>query len=204
YRKVYLELALDHGYAMNGMTQPKCLPGPDSFGLQTDDNMAFMNYYHLIRYETDPKLLSMFQRALYTHWQYERRERNPFANFVYAACCLGEIHRDQWGERDLSPPGQCFADSVDTLKRFPLDLIDWPMSNAHRIDLVPFRDGFGRPTGKGGRSDGKVFPIDERHYVYWGLDPWALMYTGNGTRLREGVPYLLAYYMGRAHGFIAE
>ena len=80
YRDAYLELALDHGYGMNGMTQPKCLPGPYNFGLQTDDNMAFMNYYHLIRYETDPKLLSMFYYAIYQHWRYEKLERNPFTN----------------------------------------------------------------------------------------------------------------------------
>lgn len=204
YREVYLELALEHGYGMNGMTQPKALPGPGSPGHQPDDNMAFMNYYHLIRYETDPKLLSMFHHAIRTHWQYERLERNPFANFIYAACCLGKTRRDQWGEIDLSPPGHCYEDAIDTLKRYPLDLVDWPMSNAHRIDMAPFRDESGGLTGSGGRLDGQVFPIDERHEVYWDLNPWALEYKGAGTRLREGVPFLLAYYMGRAHGFIAE
>lgn len=77
------------------------------------------------------------------------------------------------------------------------------MSNAHRIDLLPLRGDDGAPTGSGGRRDGQVFPIDERHEVYWDLNPWALTYTGKGTRLREGFPYLLAYYMGLAHGFIA-
>lgn len=204
YRETYLKLALEHGYGMNGMTQPKCLPGPDSAGHQPDDNMAFMNYYHLIRYETDPKLLSMFHHAIYTHWQYEKSERNPFANFVYAACCLGKTRRDQWGITDLTPPRHCLDDSLDTLKRYPLDLVDWPMSNAHRIDRAPVRDRLGRPSSSGGRRDGQVFPIDERHETYWDLDPWALDYRGNGTRLRDGVPYLLAYYMGRAHGFIGE
>lgn len=209
YREAYLELALDHGYAMNGMTQPKSIAGthfvghqPSLVGHQPDDNMAFMNYYHLIRYETDPTLLSMYYQAIYTHWQYEKRERNPFANFVYAACCLGKTRRDQWGTTNVSPPSHCFEDAVDTLKRYPLDLVDWPMSNAHRIDIVPIVDEFGQPTGAGARCDGQVLPIDERHETYWDLDPWALSYNGNGTRLREGVPYLLAYYMGCAHGFI--
>ncbi len=204
YRDAYLELALDHGYGMNGMTQPKCLPGPDNAGHQPDDNMAFMNYYHLIRYETDPKLLSMYYHAIHVHWQYERLERNPFANFVYAACCLGKVRTDHWGDTDLSPPKSCFEDGIDTLKRFPLDLIDWPMSNAHRIDMKPLRKEFGQSASAGGQRDGQVFPIDERHEIYWDLDPWALTYNGNGARLREGVPYLLAYYMGRAHGFIGE
>lgn len=204
YRDAYLELALDHGYGMNGMTQPKCLPGPDSAGHQPDDNMAFMNYYHLVRYETDPKLLNMFYHAIHVHWQYERLERNPFANFVYAACCLRKMRRDHWGDTDLSPPRSCFEDGIDTLKRFPLDLIDWPVSNAHRIDIKPFGDTSGQAPRAGGRADGQVLSIDERHEVHWDLDPWALSYSGEGMRLREGVPYLIAYYMGRAHGFIGE
>ncbi|MCA9427674.1 MAG: hypothetical protein KC994_21520, partial [Candidatus Omnitrophica bacterium] len=128
YREAYLELALDQGYGMNGMAQPKSLPGPDSPGHQPDDNMAFMNYYHLIRYETDPTLLSMFHYAIHTHWQYEKSEKNAFTNFIYAACCLGKTRRDQWGEEDLSPPLSCFEDAVETLQLYPLDLLEWPTS----------------------------------------------------------------------------
>ncbi len=204
YRDVYLELALDHGYGMNGMTQPKSLPGPNSPGHQPDDNMAFINYYHLIRYETDPKLLSMFQHAIRTHWQYEKLERNALTNFVYAACALGKTRRDQWGEVDLSPPWQCFTDAVDTLQRYPLDLVEWPMSNAHRTDLVPLGDPSDQPARIGCRVDGYVFPIDERHETYWDWDPWALTSDADGSRLRPGFHYLLAYYLGRYHGFIAE
>lgn len=204
YREAYLELALDHGYGMNGMTQPKSISGPGFVGHQPDDNMAFMNYYHLIRYETDPKLLSMYYHAIYSHWQHEKRENNAFANFVYAACCLGKSRTDNWGTMDLSPPKHCFDDAIDTLERFPLDLADWPMSNAHRIDLKPLLDEHGQPSGLGGRFDGTAFPIDERHEVYWDMNPWTLTYAGDGTRLREGIPYLLAYYMGWAHGFIGE
>jgi hypothetical protein len=69
YRDAYLKLAFEEGYGMNGMTQPKELAGPRDPGHQPDDNMAFMNYYHLIRYETDPQLLSMYQYAIRTHWQ---------------------------------------------------------------------------------------------------------------------------------------
>jgi hypothetical protein len=203
YREAYLDLALTHGYGMNGMTQPKDIAGPGTFG-QPDDNMAFMNYYHLIRYETDPKLLSMYYHAIHRHWQIEKYERNAFENFVYAACCQGKVRVDQWGEIDLSAPKASFDDAIDTLKRYPLDLIDWPVSNAHRIDLVPLQEHLGQVPGTGHRVDGQVFPIDERHETYWDLDPWVIAYSGNGTRLREGVPFLLAYYMGRAHGFIGE
>lgn len=207
YRNVFLDLVNIHGYAMNLMSQPKAVLAPGAFG-QADDNMAFMNYYHLVRYETDPKLLNMFQNAMFYHWRVEKYERNPFFNFVYAACCLGKTRTDTWGRKDLSPYGPWLEDSIDTLKRYPLDLVDWPMSNAHRTDMVPLgdhtRDPGGGHLGAGHRVDGHPFRIDENHAIYWGDDPWALERNTQGTRLREGVSFLLAYYLGLVHGFIAE
>ncbi|HRK36040.1 MAG TPA: hypothetical protein PLJ47_15695, partial [Candidatus Hydrogenedentes bacterium] len=87
-------------------------------------------------------------------------------------------------------------------------LIDWSISNAHRIDIVPlpaYTRGPGNGhVGKGWRVTGRTCAVDEQHAIYWGDDPWALSGGGGGTRLREGVPFLLAYYMGLVHGFIAE
>lgn len=204
YRDEYLKLAYDHGYGMNGMTQPKDVSGPRDPGHQPDDNMAFMNYYHLIRYETEPKLLSMYQYAMREHWQYERLERNAFTNFVYGACARGKERTDQWQTTDLSPPSDCYEDAVDTLRRYPLDLIEWPMSNAHRIDLIPFESHGDEPPSTGSDIRGYVFPIDERQEVYWDWDYWRLSYGGDGTTLRPPHHYLLAYYMGRYHGFIVD
>ena len=202
YRQAYQKLAWDHGYGMNGMTQPRDIVGPGTFG-QGDDKMAFMNYYHLLRYETDPRLLSMYWHAIRRHWLMERYERCPWANFIYAACCLGKVRRDHWGETDLTPPKQNFADAIETLKRYPLDLMDWPMSNAHRTDMIPLIDHLGERSGPAGyRVDGYVFQVDERQSIRWGEDPYLLTYEGQGTRLGKGLHYLFAYYLGRCHGFI--
>ncbi len=203
YRQIYMNLALNHGYGMNGMTQNKWVSGPNSPGHQPDDNMAFMNYYHLIRYETDPKLLSMYHYAIDSHWKYEKLERNSLTNFIYAACTLGKTRRSPWGETDLSPPLECYTGAVDTLQRYPIDLIEWPMSNAHRTDLVVIDDPE-HDSGVGHRVDGYIFPIDERQETYWDWNPWELTSGGDGRTLRPGFHYLLAYYMGRSHGFIAE
>ena len=207
YRDIYRKLAIDEGYAMNVMAQPKINSGPGSYG-QADDNMSFMNYYHLLRYETDPKLLNMYRNGIYYHWRIEKYERNPFLNFVYAACCLGKTRQDAWGVMELNPDPCWIEDSVDSLTRYPLDLVDWPMSNAHRTDMRPLheytRDPGGHHQGLGGHIDGKVFRIDEQHALYWGDDPWQLTSRADGTRLREGVSFLLAYYLGRFHGFIAD
>lgn len=207
YRDAYLSLIHEYGYAMNVMTSPKIQFGPGSLG-QADDNMAMMNYYHLIRYETDPDLLSMYYNSIYWYWNNEKFERNPFFNFVYAACCYGKTRTDQWGTRDLTPGMDWMTMAVDTLKRYPMDLIDWPISNAHRIDRVLLGDQTRTPgtpiTDAGSRNDGLVYPIDENHAVYWGDDPWALTGSGDGSRMRDPVSFLVAYYLGMAHGFIAE
>ncbi|MCP4638780.1 MAG: hypothetical protein GY851_00030 [bacterium] len=205
YRDAFLELAWEHGYAMNGMTQPKVMLSPGAFG-QGDDDMAFINYYNLLRYEADPALQDMFNYAVYWHWQIEKFERNPVLNTIYAACNLGKVRVDQWGAEDLSPSEGWLDDVVFTLKRFPLDLVDWPLSNAHRIDVVPLPKFAREPgeTGTGHRVDGYTIPIDENHAVQSDQDPWVLTRNTDGTRLNTGVSFLMAYYMARWHGFIDE
>lgn len=207
YRDLFLDLVNNHHYAMNGMVAPKLQAGPGSY-VQFDDKMAFMNYYHLIRYETDPKILRMFQNSIYYYWQIEQYERNPFFNFVYAACCLGKGMETQWGVTDLSPTGEWLADSVDTLKRFPMDLVMWPMANSHRIDLLPLPSHVrepGQAEDKGFRIDNYVIPIDERTALSFSEDAWKLDDDGGkGKTLDDGGPFLLGYYLGLYHGFITE
>ncbi|MBX3179165.1 MAG: hypothetical protein KF886_17555 [Candidatus Hydrogenedentes bacterium] len=208
YREHYLKLAWEHGYAMKTVTTPKIQFGPGSLG-QGDDNMAFMNYYHLIRYETDSELLAMYRNSIYWYWNIEKYERSPYFNFIYAACNDGHFRTDQWRSFDLSPPARYMALGVDTLKRYPIDLIDWPLSNAHRIDVTRLGDHTqGTFTNlhedQGHGLEGLVYPIDEQHCLLWGEDPWRLSHAGNPQRLRDPTPFLIAYYMGLAHGFIAE
>ncbi|MBX3179246.1 MAG: hypothetical protein KF886_17970 [Candidatus Hydrogenedentes bacterium] len=206
YRDVFMDLVENHHYAMNGMVAPKLQAGPGSY-VQFDDKMAFMNYYNLIRYETDPVVLRMFQNSIFYYWQIEKYERNPFFNFVYAALCLGQGMQTQWGVTDLSPTGAWLKDSVDWLKRFPLNQIMWSVENSHRIDILPLPDHVREPgeaKGNGYRVDGYVIPVDERNAMSFSEDPWRLDEGGNGTRLKDGAPFLLAYYLGLYHGFIVE
>ncbi|GMW00776.1 MAG: hypothetical protein AMXMBFR84_19130 [Candidatus Hydrogenedentota bacterium] len=204
YRDSYMMLVREHDYAMNATMAPKLQSGPGSF-VQFDDKMAFMNYYHLIQYETDPVLLRMWYTSIFYYWNIEKYEMNPFFNFVYAANCVGKIRTDQWGDLDMTPVWPWLEQSVDTLKRYPVDLVDWKCTNSGRIDLLPLPDHVREPgenQGTGYRVNGLVLPIDERQSLSWSEDVWELDTGSGGRRLRDGAPFLLAYYMGLYHGFI--
>ena len=61
YAAAAQKLIRDHGYAANVLI-PKSNLGVGA-GNQSDDEMIFMNYYHLVRYETDPAL----RRSMRSH-----------------------------------------------------------------------------------------------------------------------------------------
>jgi hypothetical protein len=191
-----------HGYAQNVMI-PKTSGGPGS-GNQSDDEMAFMNFYHLLQYETDPQLRSMYAIALHRRWLVEAPELNPLFNYIAAAALNGLSYSDSHSTRQLTPTGPWREQSLDTLRRFPLDRFDWKLDNSHRADVLPLAPAAareGRP-GRGHRRNGLVLPIDERHVAHWNHDPWQLDQGGSGRQLADGAAFLLPYYMGLYHGFL--
>jgi hypothetical protein len=200
------ELIQQHAYAANILI-PKSDTGPGS-GNQSDDEMIFMNYYNLIRYETDPGLRQIYARALYQQWQWQQQELNPLFDFIYAASCTGQTAEDAFGKQSLSPRNSGWLEeSVDSLERFPLDRIDWRLTNSHRIDLIPLPGYVQLSRGSaaaGSTVNGNVLPIDERWVGYWNTDPWELDEGGGGRTDADGEAFLLPYYMGLYHKYIGE
>lgn len=206
YREVARKLRDEHSYHLNALV-PKIQSGLGS-GNQSDDEMAFMAFYNLIRYEPDQTLRKLYLTAFAKYWQLEAPEMNPFFNYCYAAVALREEVADNWGRYSVSPPADCFDDAVDTLKRFPLDRFNWHHQNSHRKDLRMLRDHnaesyFGDAEGRGYRVNGKVLPVDERHFNHWNHDPWKLDTGGGGDTLSDGAVFTLPYYMGLYHGLLA-
>lgn len=207
YRKVAQMLIDKHGYAQN-MTDMKFQRGIGT-GNQSDDEMAFMCYYNLINYETDPELRSRYAFSFWMAWQQEAPELNPFFNFAFAASCKGLIFSDPWGDYKLEPYVGWLEESIETLIRFPLDRFNWKHTNSHRIDINKFHpltktfdDNNMRDNGY--RKNGKVIPVDESHFNHWNRNPWRLDTGGDGRVLSNGTVFLLPYYMGLYHGFIME
>lgn len=197
------DLVETHGYAMN-LLHPKVTLGVGG-GNQSDDEMAFMNYYHLLKYERDPEVRQAAARSLFDYWQLERPERNPWFNLIAAVSLEDTTFTDAFGEQVLTlPREQWLDDTLDTLRRFPIDLVDWGQTNSHRLDVQPLprhvRPDPARSVGL--RLDGKVLPVDERTVIHWNHDPYQLDYPGTGLRLADGTSFLLPYYMALHHRIV--
>lgn len=204
YDRAARDLVNTHGYAVN-MLYPKYTLGVGG-GNQSDDEMALMNYYHLLKYETDPQVKAIAARSLHAYWQLERPERNPFFNVLAAVSLEGRTYTTPFEVEQLTLPAAAWRDdTLDTLRRFPLDLVDHAIENSHRLDLEPLAPHIRGATRTAGvrRRDGKVLPVDERMVFHWNVDPYVFDYPGRGTRLADGTSFLLGYYMARYHGVIA-
>lgn len=208
YEAAARELIDRHGYAHNAMF-PKVQHGFGS-GNQSDDEMAFMCFYSLLRYSRDEKLKTLMRFSFYRYWINEAPEMNPFFDFAHAAQNLGAETENPWGRYSIAPWPEWIDNSAATLKGFPLDRLNWSHKNSHRLDLVMLPpqqsiDAYdvGRGT-RGYRVNGKVLPVENRHFGHWNTDPWRLDYGGGGEELSAGTVFLLPYYMGLYHGFIEK
>ena len=170
-----------HRYAQLTRNQKINIPGRIN---HSDDELAFLSYYPLLRYETDAGLRALYTESLERSWQCERAERNPLWNYIYAAG-TGDRNRDA-------------AESVRTLRRIPWDLVSWPVMNSHRLDVTldPVADRFKQ------KQSLLVLPPDERPQMKWNGNPYAPDGGGSGKSEDDGAFFLLPYWMGRYHGFI--
>jgi hypothetical protein len=183
YGQAYDELISNHRYHLLTRNQKVNYPGRVN---HSDDELAFLSYYPLFNYESDPKLREVYVQSLDRSWQVERPERNPLWNFIYAVGSRGkEFDR---GEASL------------TLREIPMDQISWTVTNSHRLD-VPIdnlNDRFDRKQAL------TVLPYDELPMNKWNGNPYRLD-GGNGGRSEgDGVYFLLPYWMGRYHKLIDD
>ena len=209
YAATVRELIEKHGYAQNIM-YPKVQHGPGS-GNQSDDEMAFMCYYGILRCSQDEQLKRMVRASFFRYWANEAPEMNPFFNFAYAAHNLDAAGANPRGNFSLRPWPGWHEDAMATLYGFSLDRLNWAHRNSHRLDLLfvpPVRsqdlEDLDGPRQRGHRVNGKVLAIENRHFNHWNTDPWQLDYGGNGQELAAGTVFLLPYYMGMYHGFIEK
>ncbi|MBI4600989.1 MAG: hypothetical protein HY721_03425 [Planctomycetes bacterium] len=154
---------------------------------RVNDNMAYLALHPLLLLEKDRRVLEALAAGERRTWRAVRDDRNAFFAFVHA----------------LRDPGGGAASGVEALREFPEDKVEWP------VDLT--REGFDFPrallnTRKGEPRTTRGVPLHlrARSSSFWASDPFRL--AGNlarlGDRETSGQDYLLAYWMGRYHGFV--
>lgn len=183
YQQAYEQLIQEHHYLLNAITQ-KMLP-PFEIN-HSDDQLAFLCYYPLLLYETNPDYRRLWLMSLERSWQIERPERSPLFNFIYGAV--------------TGKPCDVEA-AVQTLQEYPLDLRNWECRNSHRLDII-----LNTSSGRFGEAQSvAIVPYSERAIMRWNGNPYQL--DGGdplGRREDDGTVFLLPYWMGRYHRLIEE
>lgn len=169
---------IELGYHRETLRQKLVFPPNDI--THFDDRLAFFSYFPLLTHATDPHLRSIYMRSLERTWEVERIERNPWFNFIYGVVTGNECEEEQ---------------AVQSLRDWPLDLIDYSYWNSHRHDLH---------TPAGYTSYARVpRPLSPRET---GPHRWdASFHLDNGSGGNVVVDpsgWLDAYWMGRYYGLI--
>ncbi|MCS7265988.1 MAG: hypothetical protein NZ805_14290 [Armatimonadetes bacterium] len=182
YEQIYRNLIERHHYALNTVRQKIFVNG---FTNHSDDELAFLSYYTLLRYETDPDLMRILLMSLERTWQMERKERNPLWNFIYGAL--------------TGKP--CDAEAaVRTLQEIPLDLVHWDVRNSHRAD-VRIDEALGR---FGEMQAVEPLPFTERPMHKWNGNPYRLDGGSKGMVEEDATFFLLPYWLAKFHQLIDD
>ncbi|MCC6488515.1 MAG: hypothetical protein IT364_13545 [Candidatus Hydrogenedentes bacterium] len=207
FKQEFDRLICEHGYLGNILLQKKIFPDEQN---HSDNQLAACAYYPWLQLETDPNVRHALQQSSRRSYKTMSRDGSSFFSFVFAT---------------IDPDFVDIADGVNTLREVPTDRRMWGMLNSHRADVTIARD----PNRHGEPILTEVLPADERNWTKWNIDPYVPDGGGNivqrvaGTPLSphnvrgfgdsregdgrnedDGGSYLLAYWMGRYHGFIGE
>ncbi|MBN1418885.1 MAG: PD40 domain-containing protein [Planctomycetes bacterium] len=186
YRAVARDLIEKHGYARNAIRQ-KITDPPEEIN-HSDDELAYLAYYNLLRCEGDPALRALYHESLHLTWKAEGPERNPLWTFIHASSGIPDATRD-----DIEA-------AIDTLRRTPMDLRTWTMVNSHRLDIARASH---RSRFRAALAAEPLLP-EERGGLKYNSDPYRLDDGGGGGEEDDGAFFLLAYWMGRYHGFLRQ
>jgi hypothetical protein len=174
----YHRLITQDGYAKYIAEGASNLPAPSRYNY-SDEELAFLSFYPLLKYENDPRLRRQYQSALQKLWRRAKAEHNPLWAYIY--------------EVGTSAADHDAPDALNTLERIPLDTIYWTVHNSQRLDLPlspwPARDGQ--------KQSLEVIPPDERCTSKWNGNPFELDCNDGGRREDDGSFFLLPYWFGR-------
>eukprot|EP00050_Salpingoeca_kvevrii_P011097 m.12660 g.12660 ORF g.12660 m.12660 type:complete len:765 (-) comp3253_c0_seq1:54-2348(-) len=176
----------DVQYDQNMLNAKIETPDDDNY---SDDELAFLPFYTYFQGAKASELGALCSSMLRS-FRAIRPLRSNLWNTIYAATC-DRVNHDMV---------QADIESILwNLRTWPVELIEWPVENSHRLDIWFNRDEdrFGRARD----SSMRVLPANERDQMRWNGNPHEL---DGGSGMSEGDPgaWLLPYWMARFHGII--
>jgi hypothetical protein len=150
--------------------------------------IVFLPIYNLARLETDPRLMPRIRGEILRDrlWANVVDHKNVFFAFIYAANALA-------------------GDNLTSVVN----------AHAAQLDLFPTGPYIEAPCDLGGvyqessECPGKTTvatDLDHRchEYFLWQKDPWEISKEGEPRMMLPAIDYLVAYWLGRHHGFIDD
>lgn len=186
YKEKAYELIEKHGYLeniMSSMSRVAFTKGYIHKGIElgtdwnhSDDLLSFITYWTLHRFAFTDELKAKYAQVIHDHWEHEKIERNPLWNFIHARA----------GAKEYDVDGALW-----TLRRFPLDMVDWSVRNSHRGDITKLAENFRQQQVK------ELLPPGERRMTRWNSQPFILDGGHGGQTELAGDEFLLPYWMAR-------
>ena len=195
YKEAAYYLMDEHGYLENLM-RPMSEIGPapedaDDWSKMlsgswnhSDDEMYYCGYWGLYRYAFTKELKAKYREAIIDHWEHERPEKEGLWNIMTALVGKEEIDLDE---------------AVWYLQEYPMDLIDWTITNSERKDVEFVEPNFRKQTLK------EVLPASELRISRHNANRFDLDSRGDGrSEYSAGDIWILPYWIGRYLGVIGE
>ena len=180
FKNHYDKLITKHGYLANVLLEKKLFPDLNN---HSDNQLGFVALYPLFQLEYDSVARNALQRTARRHYRVLDKDGSAFFYFAAAS---------------IDPDFVNIRAGVENLRQIATDRRQWKMKNSNRKDIVwsPYKSRFGR------RQLIHVLPADERNFEKWNRNPY-YPDAGKGGKVEDdGASWLLAYWMGRYHGFI--
>jgi hypothetical protein len=195
YQKAAQYLRDRHSYHINAISGRAVFP--PNLVVPWDNNLAFLSYYGLLKYEKDPELLKLWQASIEKNWLFASNQNDPFFTFVY------NVFKPEQSspilEATLPDMNAAMAKAVQTMCATPQILIGWKMKNSHRLDVITDKTP-GQRQNYGWSVFGDALPIDERCHLRINSDHFDLDHEqGGGFSEYEGNFFLLPYYLALYH-----
>ena len=165
-------------------------PGTGCSQSYYSNNITMQPLYNLARLEDDPLRRPEIQNYLFTTlmWPTFEPTKNPFFSYIYAGTVSGVS-------------GAVTSLAATQLAQFP------PPPRVHvSVDLRADPRYPHDPTCADQVDHSTAVDVGDRIVgdFLWQRDPWQLYDPGNVAGTQPGVDYLVAYWLGRKHGFLPD